>query len=103
MQHALVTRARVGVRPADSAARAGYADQSHLARDVKEMAGVPLGEHSSAERGEQLDVIAVGVEHDRVALAPERIPRFEVAVAPGCDERRVGRVDVGRVVARERQ
>jgi AraC-like DNA-binding protein len=42
MQHAL-SLVRVGVRPADSAARAGYADQSHLSRDVKEMAGVPLG------------------------------------------------------------
>jgi AraC-like DNA-binding protein len=42
MQNAL-SLVRVGVRPADSAARAGYADQSHLSRDVKEMAGVPLG------------------------------------------------------------
>jgi AraC-like DNA-binding protein len=42
MQHAL-SLVRVGVPPADSAARAGYADQSHLARDVKEIAGVPLG------------------------------------------------------------
>ena len=42
MQRAL-TLVRGGVRPADSAARAGYADQSHLSRDVKEMAGVPLG------------------------------------------------------------
>jgi len=42
MQRALELTRR-GVRPADSAARAGYADQSHLARDVKELAGVPLG------------------------------------------------------------
>ena len=28
---------------ADAAALTGYADQSHLARDVKDMAGVPLG------------------------------------------------------------
>jgi AraC-like DNA-binding protein len=42
MQRALAL-ARRGTRPADSAARAGYADQSHLARDVKELAGVPLG------------------------------------------------------------
>lgn len=42
MQRAL-SLVRRGVRPADSAARAGYADQPHLARDVKEMAGVPLG------------------------------------------------------------
>jgi AraC-like DNA-binding protein len=43
MQHALAF-VRAGARPADSAARAGYADQSHLARDVKDMAGVALGQ-----------------------------------------------------------
>jgi len=42
MQRALAI-ARRGNPPADTAARAGYADQSHLARDVKAMAGVPLG------------------------------------------------------------
>ena len=33
---------RRGVRPVESAARVGYADQSHLAREVKEMAGVTM-------------------------------------------------------------
>ncbi|MEV5780922.1 helix-turn-helix domain-containing protein [Streptomyces sp. NPDC048448] len=33
-----------GVPFAEVAARAGYADQPHLARDVKELAGMPLGE-----------------------------------------------------------
>jgi AraC-like DNA-binding protein len=33
---------RGGARAADSAARSGYADQAHLARDVKDLAGVPL-------------------------------------------------------------
>ena len=42
MQHALLL-VRGGVRRADSAARSGYADQSHLARDVKDLAGVPIG------------------------------------------------------------
>jgi AraC-like DNA-binding protein len=42
MQQALAL-VRRGMRPAESAAHAGYADQSHLARDIKEMAGVPLG------------------------------------------------------------
>ncbi|MET9830234.1 helix-turn-helix transcriptional regulator [Streptomyces sp. NPDC006385] len=39
-----VRLAREGVAFADTAARAGFADQAHLARDVKELAGVPLGE-----------------------------------------------------------
>lgn len=34
---------RSGVLLRDAAARAGYADQSHLARDVKDLTGVPLG------------------------------------------------------------
>lgn len=33
---------RTGARAADSAARSGYADQAHLARDVKDLAGVPI-------------------------------------------------------------
>jgi len=36
--------ARRGVPFAETAARAGFADQAHLARDVRELAGVPLGE-----------------------------------------------------------
>jgi AraC-like DNA-binding protein len=36
--------ARVGVPFAETAARSGFADQAHLARDVKELAGMPLGE-----------------------------------------------------------
>jgi len=41
LQHALAL-VRDGARAADSAARAGYADQAHLARDVKDLAGVSL-------------------------------------------------------------
>ncbi|OXY91515.1 helix-turn-helix domain-containing protein [Streptomyces diastatochromogenes] len=43
LQHAL-TLARSGVPYAETAARAGYADQPHLARDVRELSGVTLGE-----------------------------------------------------------
>ncbi|MEV6669542.1 helix-turn-helix domain-containing protein [Streptomyces sp. NPDC051162] len=43
MQRALAL-ARDGVPFAETAALAGFADQAHLARDVREMAGRPLGE-----------------------------------------------------------
>jgi AraC-like DNA-binding protein len=43
MQRALGL-ARAGTPLAATAARAGYADQAHLARDVRALAGVPLGE-----------------------------------------------------------
>ncbi|MGW1675159.1 helix-turn-helix domain-containing protein [Streptomyces sp. NPDC002324] len=36
--------ARDGLPFAETAARTGYADQAHLARDVRELAGLPLGE-----------------------------------------------------------
>ncbi|MET8026963.1 helix-turn-helix domain-containing protein [Streptomyces avermitilis] len=43
LQRALAL-AWAGVPFAETAARAGFADQAHLARDVRELAGVPLGE-----------------------------------------------------------
>ncbi len=42
--------ARHGVPFAATAARAGYADQAHLAREVRALAGVPLGELLRAQR-----------------------------------------------------
>ncbi|MBW4720752.1 helix-turn-helix transcriptional regulator [Saccharothrix obliqua] len=39
-----VKLARRGVAFADIAHRTGYADQAHLSRDVKDLAGVPLGQ-----------------------------------------------------------
>ncbi|MGW1624560.1 helix-turn-helix domain-containing protein [Streptomyces sp. NPDC002172] len=42
MQRALAL-ARAGVPLADTAVRAGYADQPHLSREVRELAGLPLG------------------------------------------------------------
>ncbi|MFI9599519.1 helix-turn-helix domain-containing protein [Streptomyces sp. NPDC004069] len=43
LQRALAL-ARAGVPLAGAAARAGFADQAHLARDVRELAGMPLGD-----------------------------------------------------------
>jgi AraC-like DNA-binding protein len=41
--HRALRLARAGTPLAETAARAGYADQAHLSRDVKALAGVPLG------------------------------------------------------------
>ncbi len=43
LQRALAL-ARAGTSLAETAVRSGYADQAHLARDVRELAGVPPGE-----------------------------------------------------------
>lgn len=46
--HRALTMMRAGVPTADAAARAGYADQPHLHRDVRDLAGVPLGQLANA-------------------------------------------------------
>lgn len=43
LQRALATACR-GVPLADTALRAGFADQAHLSREVRALAGIPLGE-----------------------------------------------------------
>ena len=42
--HRALDLIRAGAPPAESAARSGYADQPHLSRDVRRLAGVPLGQ-----------------------------------------------------------
>ncbi|AOR31407.1 AraC family transcriptional regulator [Streptomyces fodineus] len=41
--HRALTLARSGTPYAETAVRAGYADQPHLAREVRELTGMPLG------------------------------------------------------------
>ncbi len=53
------------------------------------------------ERREEVDGLAVGVEHLRVAVTPEGVPRRELRRAAGTERGLVRRVDVGRRVARE--
>ncbi|MEV4230339.1 helix-turn-helix domain-containing protein [Streptomyces bobili] len=55
LQRALAL-ARRGLPYADTAARAGYADQAHLARDVRELSGTTLTE-LLGRRGEQTGVL----------------------------------------------
>jgi AraC-like DNA-binding protein len=42
--HRALRLVRAGTPLAETAVRAGYADQAHLSRDVKALAGVPLGD-----------------------------------------------------------
>lgn len=95
LQRALAL-ARSGVPHAETAARAGYADQPHLARDVRELAGVTLGELLGSQRREQVDTVAVGVVHGGVPLPPEGVPRLQLPVVPGAHQVLVHGVDVGR-------
>ncbi|MFE6281594.1 helix-turn-helix domain-containing protein [Streptomyces sp. NPDC057877] len=42
--HRALSLARAGTPFAETATRAGYADQAHLSRDVRELTGLPLGD-----------------------------------------------------------
>lgn len=89
--------ARSGVPLAETAIRAGYADQPHLARDVRELAGMPLGRLlGGGQRCEQVDAVAVGVVHDGVPLAPDGVPRLQLPVVPGVNQVLVEGVHLGR-------
>ncbi|WP_077797863.1 helix-turn-helix transcriptional regulator [Streptomyces sp. JHA26] len=73
LQRALAL-ARAGTALAETAARAGYADQAHLTRDVRELTGLSPAALLGRPRGEQVDAVAVRVVHDGVALPPEGVP-----------------------------
>lgn len=49
--HSALALARRDVPPAEAATRAGYADQAHLAREVRVLAGVPLTQLLAESRG----------------------------------------------------
>ena len=98
--------ARAGVPYATVAATAGYADQAHLARDVRSLTGVPLGvvcRTGLPVRREEVDAVAVGVVDDGVPHPPEGVPGFLVPFVPGADEPGVDLVDLGRPGTAERQ
>src|SRR5690606_28454144 len=71
------------------------------------MAYPPLARSVAAAKtlhsGEETDQVAVRILDDRVALAPERVPRRLVAAIPGVGQPRVGGIDVVGAVAPERQ
>lgn len=52
--------ARAGLPYADTAACAGFADQAHLARDVRELAGLPLGELLGGRRVDRPPAVSSG-------------------------------------------
>ncbi len=56
---------------------------------------------AGGERGEEVDPVAIGIMEGRVALSPERIPRFPVALVACADKIGVGAVHLGRTVADE--
>ena len=60
-------------------------------------------EWSTVEWGEQVDGIAVGIEHPRVALAPERVPRVALRREACRHDRGVGCVDSRGRAAVERE
>lgn len=104
LQRAL-TLARKGVPFAETATLTGYADQAHLARDVRELAGMPLGKLLGGGGGggvggggqgcEQVDPVAVRVEHTGVPLPPNGVPRLQLAPISGAHQLLVQRVDFG--------
>jgi AraC-like DNA-binding protein len=103
LQRALAL-ARSGIPFAQTAARCGFADQAHLARDVKELTSMPLGRLLSLGRpGEQIDPVAVRVVEHRVPLPPEGIPGLELTVVPGAHQLLVHGVDFGRTPAQQGQ
>ncbi|GHD21827.1 AraC family transcriptional regulator [Streptomyces galbus] len=98
LQRALAL-ARAGAPLAGTAVRAGYADQAHLARDVRALTGRTPSE-LLGERREQVDAVAVRVVDDGVPLAPEGVPGLELPVVASADELFVDGVHLtGRLAA----
>ncbi len=95
LQRALAL-ARDGWPYARTAVEAGFADQAHLARDVKELTGLTLSgllDGDVVQRREEVDSVAVRVAHGGVPLPPGRVEGLQLAPVPGARQLRVRGVD----------
>ena len=103
MRRAL-TLARAGVPFAETATRTGYADQAHLSRDIRDLAGLPLTALlTTGQRREQIHAVPVRVQEHRIPLPPHRVPRLELEPAPRAGQLREQRVDLPGTVTPQRQ
>jgi AraC-like DNA-binding protein len=96
--------ARSGAPLAEVAAGCGYADQAHLSREVRDLAGTSpslLLRELTGQGSEEIDGRAVGIVDDGIPHPPERIPRREVALVAGAGDLGPRRIDVGWSVAGE--
>src|SRR5438045_5058489 len=59
--------------------------------------------YPSCQRRKQVDQVAIGVDHLRVTLSPERIPRRLVPAVATLDDALIQPIDFGRAIAFERQ
>ena len=79
------------------------ATSAHSRRLTRAGATCSPGRRSAVERREQVDGVAVGVEHLGVALPPEGVPGIALRLEPGSDDRGMRLVDACRRAAVERK
>ena len=77
-----------GLSPAYVSATSGYADQPHLTREFAHLVGGDAG--SVLQGREEVDAIAIGIEHRGVALPPGGVPWLGATFVSCSDEPGVG-------------